>query len=449
MRKVALISPKGSLFGRNEKMKSFVENSKIMESFRYLWSGPNLGLITIAAYMPKEWDIEYIDENYVEIDYTKKYDIVCLSAMTQQAPNAYRIAKKFRDKGTLTVMGGIHATVSPEEAAKNVDVVIVGEGEVLWPRFLRDYLSGDIKRIYKESKQGEYDLKKALIPRYDLLVGYEYPVITLYTTRGCPHDCSFCCASNIYGHKYRRKSNTQIVKELELINSLFPDRLILFADDNMLVKRRECKEMLKAMVDMNLRWIAQTDISIAQDEELLELMVLAGCQWVVIGFESISHRSLRDIEKIYFKLKHQSQYPELIKKIQSYGIGIYGTFIVGLDNDTINVFEFTTDFILQNNLYGVNITVPTPLPGTQLREKLVNEGRVLNGDWGYYTLWDVVIRPRKMSVKQLQDGLLYMYKRINEDFASKERLVYLREAVKIRKKICESYKKREGCEENE
>ncbi|SCY70640.1 B12-binding domain-containing radical SAM protein [Alkaliphilus peptidifermentans] len=449
MKKVALISPKGSLFGKNEKMKGFVENSKVMESFRYLWSGPNLGLITIAAYMSEEWDIEYIDENYVEIDYTKTYDLVCLSAMTQQAPNAYRIAQKFRQKKILTVMGGIHATVLPEEAARYVDVVIAGEGEVLWPRFLEDYIKGNTKEIYQEAVSGGYKLEKAPIPRYDLLLGYEYPVITLYTTRGCPHNCSFCCASNVYGHKYRRKSNHQIIKELQQISNLFPDRLILFADDNMLVKRSECKELLKVMMDMELRWIAQTDISIAQDDDLLELMVLAGCQWVVIGFESISHRSLRDIEKIYFKLKHQSQYPELIKKIQSYGIGIYGTFIVGLDNDSTNVFQFTTDFILENNLYGVNITVPTPLPGTQLREKLLVEGRVLNSDWEYYTLWDVVIRPGNMTVKQLQEGLLYMYNQITEEYVSQKRLAYLRYATKIRRKICYNYTQKGSSDGNE
>lgn len=448
MKRVVLISPRGSLFGRNEKMKKFLESSNVMESFRHLWSGPNLGLITVAAYMPKEWEIEYIDENYVEIDYSKEYDMVCLSAMTQQAPNAYKIAEKFRSKGVLTVMGGIHATVCPEEASKHVDVVIAGEGEALWPVFLEDYLDGNIKRIYNEAVPGGYQLEKALIPRYDLLLGYDYAVITLYTTRGCPHNCSFCCASNIYGHKYRRKSNEQIFKELEMIKKLFPSKLILFADDNMLVRRHECKEMLRTIVSMDLRWIAQTDISIAQDEELLELMVLSGCQWVVVGFESISHKSLRDIEKIYFKLEHQSRYPELIEKIQSYGIGIYGTFIVGLDNDTKNVFEFTSDFIIQNNLYGVNVTVPTPLPGTQLREKFLKEGRVLNDDWGYYTFWDVVIRPKQMTVKQLEEGLLYMYSRITEEFVSQKRLAFLRGAAKTRKSISEKYKEAEGCDYN-
>ena len=449
MKKVALISPKGNMFGKNEELADFFANSDVMESFRYLWSGPNLGLITIAAYLPKEWHVEYIDENYMDIDYSKIYDIVCLSAMTQQAPQAYNIARRFRESGALTVMGGIHATVLPEEAIKYVDVVIAGEGEVLWPKFLEDYLANNIKQIYKEETSGGYNLQEAPIPEYSLLLGYDYPVITLYTTRGCPHECSFCCASNVYGHRYRRKSNQQIMRELKLINKLFPDKLILFADDNMLVKREESKRLLRAMADMGIRWIAQTDISIAQDEELLTLMVVAGCQWIVIGFESISHKSLRDIEKIYFKLKHQPEYPELIQKIQSYGIGIYGTFIIGLDSDSVNAFEFTADFIQQSNFYGVNITVPTPLPGTQLRQKLLTEGRVLKSDWEYYTLWDVVTRPKNMSVKQLQEGLIYMYKRLTNEYMSQKRLAHLKQAARTRRSICNSHSRVEGCVINE
>lgn len=435
MTRIALISPKGNVFGKNEKMASFLQESKSMESFRFLWTGPNLGLITVASLLPEDWDCEYIDENYKAIDYSQRYDIVCISSMTQQIINAYNIARRFSEKGALTVIGGIHATIMPEEASKYVDVVITGEGEVLWPLFLNDYFNGTVKKVYTEIDPGKYHFEKALMPRFELLKDYNYPLITLQTTRGCPHDCSFCCASKVFGCKYRRKSNGNIIKELEEINRILPGKLVLFADDNMFVLRKDSKELLKKMIDLDLRWIAQTDISIADDDELLELMVLSGCQWIVIGFESVSYSSLYNLDEGNWKLRQLPKYSEAIEKIQSYGIGVYGTFIIGLDHDGPDIFEATVEFIKENKLYGVNITVPTPLPGTRLREKLEEEGRILERDWSYYTFWDVNIKPKSMTIKELEEGLLRVYMEISDESSALERLVYLRHMTKRRRRI--------------
>lgn len=434
MMKVALISPKGNMFGKNNRLVSFLENSKYMESFKTLWTGPNLGLLTIAASFPDDWECEYIDENRIPINFESDYDIVFISAMTQQAQRAYEIAETYRSKGILTVMGGIHATVMPEEASQHIDVVLVGEGEALWPKFIKDLQNNNLHKIYTDANKGSYDLKNSPMPRYDLLRNYEYLLITIQTTRGCPHDCSFCAASKVFGASYRRKSNEQILKEINEISKLYPGTLILFADDNAFVNRREAKELLKNMIGMNLRWIAQTDISIASDKELLELMVRAGCQWIVIGFESVSKSSLHNLDAANWKLGQINKYKESIQIIQEYGIGVYGTFIVGLDNDDRDIFRATSNFILDNKLYGANITVPTPLPGTQLREKLLNENRVLEMDWSYYTLWDIVISPKKMTLIELEDGLIDLYYQINTNVSAEKRLIYLRQLTKNRRK---------------
>ena len=444
MKKVALISPKGNAFGKNEKLLEFLEVTNGMESFRALWTGPNLGLITIAALFPVDWDVDYIDENYKAIDYEKKYDIVCISAMTQQVVNAYQIIDKFKKINTLAVIGGIHATVLPDEATQHADVVMVGEGEIIWPQFISDYETGNIKRIYKEDSEKKFLFENHIIPRYDLLKGYDYPIITLQTTRGCPHDCSFCCASKVFGSGYRRKNNLDILQELEIIREMFPDALILFADDNFLVHRKECKLLLKEIIELDIRWLAQTDVSIAQDDELLELMVLSGCQWVVIGFESVHFESLYQLDNKNWKLKQLPVYERAIKKIQSLGIGVYGTFIVGLDEDDTNVFEATENFIKQNKLYGVNITVPTPLPGTRLREKMHDENRVLVNDWSYYTFWDVTIRPKKMQVSELEEGLLRIYKNILDDSQVYQRLSHMKDLAKSRKQIMKNRRQQKG-----
>lgn len=433
--KIALINPKGTIFSRNPQMKDFLIRSEAMGSFRTFWSAPCLGILAISPYIPEDWEIIYIDENYVNIDFDIKFDIVCLSAMTVQAKRAYEIAGIYKEKGILTVLGGIHATILPQEACKYVDVVIAGEGEVLFPLFIQDYMNQTIKPLYKESQQGHrYELSKCVSPKYELLKGYDYPLVNLYTTRGCPRKCSFCCASNVYGSYYRRKTNKQILNEIYTVIQAYPDKLLLFADDNFFVLKQESIELLKEIKKLNIRWIAQTDIAIADDPGLLKLMYESGCQWIVIGFESVSDKSISTIETVRFKEKYINHYSERIKQIQSYGIKIYGTFIVGLDRDEIDIFDRTAEFILQNNLYGANITVPTPLPGTVLRDKMLSENRIINYDWSYYTLWDVVIKPVNMGVRELEKGLLHVYETLLEEQNTDKRLRTLFHDIKNAKK---------------
>lgn len=420
--RIALINPKGTIFSKNKRLSEFLKNSVSMGSFRHFWSAPCLGLLTIASYIPVDWEISYIDENLRRMDDTVDYDMVCISMMTVQAERAYEIGDSYRARGILTVMGGIHATLMYQEVLEHSDVVLAGEGEVLFPAFINDFLAGTHKRLYRENTPGGFELKNCIPPRYDLLKGYDYPVINLYTTRGCPRKCNFCCASNVYGERYRRKENQEIFKEVSVISQMYPDRMLLFADDNLLIMRKESREMLQGLEKYDIRWIAQTDIAIAEDERLLRQMKQSGCQWVVIGFESLSEKNLRNLDSFGFKHKYLNEYRARVGKIQNAGIKVYGTFIVGLDGDTESIFEKTVNFIQDCNLYGVNITVPTPLPGTQMRRQLEQEGRIISNRWGDYTLWDVVIQPKSFSVSELEEGLFSMYERLNKESSVEQRL---------------------------
>ena len=436
--RAALINPQGTIFSKNLRMKEFLEKTSSMSSFRHFWSAPCLGLLSVAAYIPDSWEVCYIDENYKTLDFSEKYDIVFISAMTVQAIRAYEISDIFRSRGILTVIGGIHATILPEEAAKHADSVIAGEGEKLFPLLISDYLKGRMKKIYQDENSGSFRMNDCITPRYELLKDYNYPIINIYTTRGCPRKCSFCCASNVFGTKYRRKPNEMILSEIDYIKTMYPDKLILFADDNLFAYKNSTYGLLNDLCSKNIRWIAQTDISISNDGEILDLMYKSGCQWIVIGFESISEESLKNIEEINFKHKYVSGYSDAIKKIQSHGIKIYGTFIVGLDGDDTSVFERTADFIINNDLYGANVTVPTPLPGTVLRKEMEKNNRILSFDWSDYTLWDVIIKPNKMSVRELEDGLLYTYQRISSSANADDRLRSIHRAIK-EKRISEKH----------
>jgi radical SAM superfamily enzyme YgiQ (UPF0313 family) len=407
--KLALISPKGSLLANNRLFRDFWDNSDSLANYRYFWSGTGLGLLIVASLTPASFDIEFVDENIEAIDFNKQYDLVAISAFTQQAMRAYQIANEFRKNGIFVVMGGIHATVMPEEAKNHVDSVIVGEAEDVWGQFIDDFLNGKPKPFYYA--KGPTDIAKSPIPKYDVLEHSKYKIVWVQTTRGCPYDCEFCAASRMFGNKYRHRNLDEVTSELHTIKEIWGNPIIMFADDNLFVNKRYSTDLVKSLGRLNVKWFAQTDLSIAKENELLDLLRLNGCIFLFIGFETINEANTE-----YFTKKGRTfkvhYYQEAIKNIQSRGIGVMGAFIVGFDNDDKSVFEKTTDFIIDSHLYGAQMTILTPLPGTKLRERLEAENRILSNDWSNYTTFDVNFLPKNMSKEELQDGLLTMYQRI-------------------------------------
>ncbi len=407
--KLALILPKG-IISNNPSFVKFYETCREINDVRRHLKGFGLGLLVIAALTPETFEIKLIDENIESIDFNEEYDLIGITAMTRLAPRAYRIADKFREKGVTVVIGGIHATVLPEEVKEHADSVVVGEAEETWPLLIDDFLNKKLKPFYKQKNMT--DLSNVPLPKYELLDSIKNKNIWIQTTRGCPHGCEFCVTSKIFGYKHRHKTIDQVVNEISYIKDNFGKARLTFADDNMFVNRKYSKELLKKLIPLNIKWLAQTDISVAEDEELLRLARESGARVFFIGLETINKEGLENIDKNNWKQNQLDKYPEYIKKIQSYGIGVMGAFIVGLDNDDVSVFTDLSKFIIENYLPAVHITVLTPLPGTRLRERLEKEGRLLPTTWDNYTCLDINYRPKKMSVKQLEDGLINTWNKI-------------------------------------
>jgi radical SAM superfamily enzyme YgiQ (UPF0313 family) len=426
--KLALISPKGTTFGKNPEFQKLISGSTNLSKWRNIFTGFAPGLLVIASLTPDSWDIELIDENIEPIDFKKKYDLVGVTAMTQQATRAYEIADLYRQKGIKTIFGGIHATVLPDEAKKHFDSVVVGEAENIWPQILEHFSQNALKPVYASPK--EVDLSKAPLPRYELLRDKFYNTIWIQTTRGCPHDCEFCAATKVFGPKYRRKGIHQVINEIKYVRDSFPKSRIAFADDNLLADKKLSKQLLKEIIPLKIRYHAQSDISVADDDELLELLVQSGCSFLLVGFESISEASLQGIDKSNWKSKHVKSYASSIRKIQSLGIGILGAFIVGLDNDDVSVFPRLADFVVENNLFETQVTISTPLPGTRLRERLVREGRLLSAGWDNYTFADVNFIPKKMSINKLENGFVQVYKSVDERLGYFAKFEYFRKIQK-------------------
>jgi radical SAM superfamily enzyme YgiQ (UPF0313 family) len=400
-------------------LPGFVERNKIIASL------PSLGLLTLAGLTPKKFDV-----SYHEIADLKKlpelpddFDLVAISTFTAQIKEAYTVADFYQRKKIPVVMGGLTVSSLADEAKRHCTSVIIGEGEPLWPKVLRDLETGSLKPFYSQPPAGLYDLADAPMPRFDLLDPGKYNRITVQTSRGCPHKCDFCASSILLTPKYKLKPVEKVIAEIRAIKRIWPRPFIEFADDNSFVHREHYRALLRELARENLRWFTEADISVAKDDELLGLMRDSGCQQILIGLESPRRSSLDGIEtKANWKMRQQDLYRAAIEKIQSYGVTVNGCFILGLDGDTPGVFDEVFNFVKDSGLYEVQITFLTPFPGTPLYERFKREGRLIHDKaWELCTLFDINFVPKNMTVAELQSGFLGLARRLYSDEETRAR----------------------------
>jgi len=429
--RIFLISPRGDFLARSPQFSDFLKHSRDMRTILHFWNGISASLPTLAALTPQHHEVTVIDENLEALSFEKECDIVGITAMTQQACRAYEIASEFRRRGRYVVMGGIHATVLPDEALQYADTVIVGEAENAWIDFIRDFLAGEPRKVYRQSDYPPVEMSRIPPPRYDLLAKYRYPVVYIQSTRGCPHDCEFCVASNVYGHRYKHKDVEQVIVEASTVKQYWPRAQVGFADDNLFVNPQHSRKLVASIKALNISWFAQCDISVATDERFLRELHESGCRHLIIGFESLRKGNLHRLNRDYWKEHQLVHYEEYISRIQKQGIGVFGAFILGLDEDDTNTISETVRFIIENNILGVQLTLLTPFPGSRLRERLEAEGRILHSNWQFYTVWNSVIRHPNFTPTQMEEGLLTAYKSVYAPENNQRRAQYFH-------KICEN-----------
>lgn len=458
--KIGLIA----IAGVKLQTRKFIELGITLPQFvnrgRVIAQLPSLALLTLAGATPEGVDLEYIEVDDVAAfaqEPRLDFDLVALSTYTARAFDAYLVADAYRAHGVPVVFGGLHATVLPEEVAQHADAAVMGEGEATWPEVMRDFQKAGragLKRIYREARPGQFPLKDGPMPRFDLLARHAparasgaddpgttgaihrlgpYNRITIQTTRGCPWDCDFCAASKLYGPRYRLKPVEHVLEEVDAIRSLWRRPFIEFADDNTFVHRPWAKRLLSELADRQIRYFTETDVSVADDEELLDLLYPSGCRQVLIGFESPRRAGLEGLDRSNWKARQHHRYLEVIEKIQSRGVSVCGCFIVGLDADTPEVFDELRAFIERSRLLEVQITILTPFPGTRLYQRLLAEGRLLYpGAWDRCTMFDLNFRPRGMSVEQLEEGVMGLWRETWNAEAFTRRKRYYRELLRAR-----------------
>jgi len=389
-------------------LPGFVERNKIIASM------PSLSLLTLAGLTPDKFEVEYREIADLKqcTALPEDYDLVAISSFSAQINEAYQLADHYRARRVPVVLGGLHVTSVPEEAKEHCTSVVVGEGEPLWPMILKDFERGNLKPYYAQSPRGSFDLREAPLPRFDLLDPDKYNRITVQTSRGCPHKCEFCASSILLTPRYKLKPVAKVIEEIHAIKRIWSRPFIEFADDNSFVNYTHYKELFRALVRENLRWFTEADLNVARDDELLGLMRDSGCQQILIGLESPRKVSLDGVElNANWKMRQQERYKEAIAKIQSFGITVNGCFILGLDGDTPEVFDDVLAFVRESGLYEVQVTFLTAFPGTPLYHRLTAEGRIIRDKaWELCTLFDINLRPKDMSIDQLQQGFLRLVK---------------------------------------
>ena len=360
-----------------------------------------MALPTIAGLTPSDWDVEIHDARTTPVDYDRKVGLVGITSYTADITSACEIADGFRSKGVKVVMGGVHVSVLPDEARQHADAIVVGEAEAVWKRLLRDCEKGELKTIYKSNTLIE--MSDMVIPRRDLLNRSMYSSFySVQATRGCPFNCEFCTVTAFFGQEFRTRPIDEVVREVKGLES----KEFFFIDDNITGRAGFAKKLFKELIPLNCKWGGQTTLNFAKDEELLSLYAKSGGRYAFIGFETLSDDNLSKISKSW---NSPDGYREAIKRIHGVGINIVGSFILGLDGDSPDVFKRTYNFIMETKIDAAQFHILTPFPGTKLYDDMIKNDRITDSDWSKYHTGEVVFKPAKMTAKELQEGYWWIY----------------------------------------
>ena len=373
-----------------------------------------LGLAYVAAVTPENWKVKIADENFGPLEF-EDADLVAITAFTSNVNRAYEIAGWYRRNGTKVIMGGIHASMLPDEVMNFADAVIVGEVEGIWQEVLKDFENNELAKKYIGPR---VDLENdAIVPRRDLL-NPDYLWQSVQTSRGCPFNCHFCSVSRYLGKAYRCRKAEDVLKELAAIEK----RHIAFVDDNLIGYSQEsiqrAEKLFRGMIDQNLgkKWWMQTSINAADNEEIVALAARAGCMFVFIGFETTSLASLRDMKKGINVKTGVDNYRRVVDTFHKYGIGVFGAFIIGNDFETKEYYKTMADYLVHSGIDMFQISILTPLPGTDLMEEITTCDRLIYKnfprDWDKYRFSYVVHKPKEIALETIYAADNYIKSRL-------------------------------------
>lgn len=379
-----------------------------------------LTLTTLAALIPEELEAEVCiyDETIEKIPLDIEADLIAITTITGTSMRAYRYADYFRSRGITVVLGGVHPTLMPEEAAEHADSVIVGLGDHSWPQLLRDYKAGGVQKFYRQEQ--EITLAGRPIPRRDLLKKDRYITMnSVEAVRGCSLPCTFCAYPAAFGRTVLKRPVKEVIAEIEML----PGRVVLFPDVNLIADREYAISLFTAMIPLKRWWFGLVTSSIGIDDDLIRLFYRSGCKGLLIGFESVSQGAQQYINKGVNKVE---DYEVLVKKLHNVGIAINGCFAFGGDEENKDVFKRTVEAVIRLKIDLPRYSVLTPFPGTQMYREMESAGRIFERNWAMYDVEHVVFQPKNMTPDELIEGLEWAWRETYSYSAIAQRLTYFK-----------------------
>lgn len=366
------------------------------------WQMQPLWVAALAALTPGNVELRFYDDRLEKIPFDEPADLVGISVETYTARRAYQIASEYRRRGVPVVMGGIHATLCPNEVADYAECVVTGDAEQTWPRLLDDFRHGQLEKFYRSCAGAPLQRW-----RYDRGVfhGKRYlPIKLIEFGRGCRLTCEFCAVQAASHSAYLQRPVDEVIGEL-VTTAINSDRarLIFFVDDNLACETNRLKEFLRALIPLRVRWVGQAAINVAHDPELLDLIVRSGCRCLLIGFESLQPANLREMGKPINEAHGGIE--RAVGELRRFRVPVYGTFVFGCDADTSDDFQRTVKFSVVNGFLLAAFAHLMPFPGTPLYRRLAQEHRLLHERWWLdprYAYNTVAFQPRHLSPEELR-----------------------------------------------
>ncbi|MBW3540599.1 MAG: B12-binding domain-containing radical SAM protein [Planctomycetes bacterium] len=365
------------------------------------WQMEPLSMALLAHLTPPDVEVRFYDDRLEAIPFDEPTDLVAISVETFTALRAYRIARQFRARGVPVVMGGYHVTLLPEEAAAEADAIVVGDAEPVWNRMLDDARQRRLEPRY--DGRGRRPLV-GLRPRREIFAGKNYQNITLVEfARGCNFKCDFCSITAFHQAGQNHRPPAEVAAEMAATGS----RRFFVVDDNIVSQPQKARELCRELIPLGVNWVGQASIHIAQDDELLDLMVRSGCRGVLIGMESLDPANLREMGKEWNLAA--GSYADSLRRFRDHGLAVYGTFVFGYDNDDRDWIRRSVEFACEQKLFLAAFNHLIPFPGTPLYRRLQREGRLLTPKWWlnpHSRVGDVTFRPKRMEPAELQEACL-------------------------------------------
>lgn len=368
-----------------------------MKRYIRTWKMQPLPAAMVAALAPEDIDVRFYDDRLEPIPYDEPTNLVAISVETYTAKRAYQIATEYRRRRVPVIMGGFHATLCPDEVMRHCESIVIGGAENLLPGAIDDYRHGRPQKVYRSDQSAPMKI----LPRRDIFRGKKYlPIGLVEFARGCRFKCDFCAITSYYEAATRHRDIDLVIEEVSRVRR--PGQMIFFIDDNITSDLNAAKELMRALIPLKLRWVSQSAINVAFDEEALDLMKRSGCQGVLVGFESLSPESLAAMNKGFNLMKGGPA--QALANFRRFDLRIYGTFILGYDADSPGTFNSTVDFARNEGLFIAAFNHITPFPGTPLYDRLKKQGRLLYDAWWLddrYRYNMVPFKPAQMSPEEL------------------------------------------------